>query len=257
MENNRLFALYNQISKHSHYQILAKPLQDILPLKDVKIFSRFEQERLQFILETVPYMEASLADIGGNTGYFTFELISRGAKSAWFIEGNSDHSAFVQEAVQVLKWEDKIKVFSQYIHFERDIPFKKVDICLLLNVLHHVGDDYGEAQLSIEAAKQNILTSLAQLAEHSNYLVFQLGFNWQGNKNLPLFKHGTKAEMIEFIQSGSHEHWVIEHIGIAEAVAEKIIYKPLTTDNIKRQDELGEFLNRPLFIMRSKHNSYK
>ncbi len=33
-------------------------------------------------------------------------------------------------------------------------------------------------------------------------------------------------------------------------------YADVNDSNIHRQDELGEFLNRPLFIMKSKHFGY-
>ena len=45
---------------------------------------------------------------------------------------------------------------------------------------------------------------------------------------------------------------MIRNIGIAESAGDKIIYNELDSKNIERQDSLGEFLNRPIFIMESK-----
>jgi len=123
---------------------------------------------------------------------------------------------------------------------------------LLLNVLHHVGDDYGDPSHSIESAKQNVLNSLSALAKRTKYLIFQLGFNWKGDILLPLFADGTKRELIEFVREGTKDSWVIRNIGIAESAGDKIIYNELDSKNIERRDSLGEFLNRPIFIMESK-----
>lgn len=252
MNYSKLIDLYTRTSKHSHYQVLAKPIRDLISIHIEGICSRYEEERLFYILKHLQCKGISLADIGGNTGYFTMELIDRGAKSAIIIEGNSIHSDFVNEAISVLGWQDRVKVHPGYITFNDDISLIDVDVTFLLNVLHHVGDDYGDQAQSIDAAKKNIIDSLVRLSQQTQFLVFQLGFNWKGNAKHPLFEHGTKKELIHFIESGIHDSWTIEHIGIAEKSDGSIVYNEIDSHNIQRQDSLGEFLNRPLFIMRSK-----
>ena len=252
MNTSKLIDLYTKTSKHSHYQILAKPIMDIISNRIQNVCSRYEKERLDYILKHLQCTNISLADIGSNTGYFTIEILERGAKSALVIEGNKAHSDFVNEAITVLGWQDRVKVHPCYITFNNDISFINVDITLLLNVLHHIGDDYGNQFQSIDVAKKNIINSLISLSQQTKFLIFQLGFNWKGNKNFPLFKKGTKNELINFIESGIKDIWAIEHIGIAEKCNNRIVYKEIDSHNIQRQDSLGEFLNRPLFIMRSK-----
>lgn len=251
MNYSRLIDLYNQLSKHSHYQILANPLKTLISHNLTDIHSRYEKERLDFILKHLQSENVLLADIGGNTGYFTLEFVQHGAKTAFFFDGNKAHSDFMQEAVTVLGWQDRIEVNPYYINFDQDLSLN-VDIALLLNVLHHVGDDYGEDTKSIELAKKSILDSLALLSRNTKFLVFQLGFNWKGNRELPLFKSGTKKELIDFIDFGTRDSWAIHHIGIAENVQSGIVYSEVNSQNIVRQDSLGEFLNRPIFIMKSR-----
>lgn len=252
MNNVKLINLYTSTSKHSHYQILASPLRELVPNHMLEICSRYEQERLDYILKHLKCTDITFADIGGNTGFFTLELLSRGAKSALFIEGNNAHSDFVNEAAIVLGWQDRVMVHPYYMTFEDDLSLIDVDVALLLNVLHHVGDDYGNQTQSIDTAKKNIIDSLLHLSKGTKFLVFQLGFNWKGNRELPLFEQGTKSEIIDFIKSETSNNWTIEHIGIAEKSSGRIIYNDVNSKNIRRQDSLGEFLNRPLFIMRSK-----
>ena len=252
MNNSLLIDLYTMASKHSHYQVLATPLKELIPDDMQNIRSRWEEERLYFILKHLPCKDVALADIGGNTGYFTLEFIHRGAQLALFIEGNKAHSSFVHEAAFALGWQDKVKIYPSYMTFEDDLSLIDVDVTLLLNVLHHVGDDYGDQSQSINEAKSNILRSLFRLSCRTKFLVFQLGFNWKGNKKYSLFDEGTKKELIDFVEHGVRDSWLIKHIGIAENSNDKVFYNELNSHNIQRQDSLGEFLNRPLFIMESK-----
>ncbi len=255
MNTDKLITLYNQTSKHSHYQILAAPLQELIPTsyqQRLDIHSRYERERLAYILKHQPVQGVTLADIGGNTGFFTFELISRGARSALFFEGNDSHSEFVREAARALGWQDRITVFPMYFDFAEDLSKIEVDVCLLLNVLHHVGDDYGQTIRSADAARQTILSSLNRLASHAQTLIFQLGFNWMGDRNRPLFQNGTKKEVIDFIAEGTRDYWIIDGIGIAQRTQSGITYQEVGASNIRRDDALGEFLNRPLFILHSR-----
>lgn len=252
MTHSQLIELYNQVSKHSNYQVLAEPLRKIIPANTLETRSRFEQERLEYVLDKLSIDSQSVVDIGGNTGFFSLELVRHGARSATLIEGNPDHSLFVSEAAKALGWQDKVTVENRYLNFGDDIRSIKSDLCLLLNVLHHVGDDFGDRSQPIERAKENILTSLSSLARQTRFLVFQLGFNWKGDVSLPLFQHGTKQEMIDFIRAGTSETWNILDIGIAQRDSDGTQYADLDAKNIERMDALGEFLNRPLFIMESK-----
>lgn len=255
MGEDTLLSLCRQSSKHSQYQAIASPLKECVPAVALQAPAHFERERLEYILRHVPCAGVSVADIGGNTGYFTLEFIDRGANSVLFSEGNRTHCAFVRKAVSVLGWQDRVEIHCHYLQFGADLSLIDADICLLLNVLHHVGDDYGDAAHYVESAKRSILHSVSRMAEHATHLVFQLGFNWKGNINLPLFATGTKREVIDFVESGTRDNWVMQSVGIAEATNAGVAYRDLSSRNIQRQDCLGEFLNRPLFILVSKSAS--
>ncbi len=253
---NELKTLYSQSSKHSNYQILSKRLSLIIGNNKIKIKSRYEVERLKYILKYLNVNKKTIADIGGNTGFFSFELIDSGAEKIYYYEGNKTHADFVSLAANVLNIENKIEVANKYFSFENDIINKEYDIILLLNVLHHVGDDFGNEGISIEMAKQNIIKQLNSLADKTSILIFQLGFNWKGNRNLGLFKEGTKKEMIDFISEGVKNYWTITKIGIAEPVKEGIEYFDINDKNVIRNDQLGEFLNRPIFILKPAKQSH-
>lgn len=245
---SQLLKLYREVSKHSNYQILPTALKEIIGENEIEVKSRYEKERLDYITSKVDFNGKSVLDIGGNTGYFTFELLGLGAKHVCHYEGNKQHSEFVDLSAKALGVSENIKTINDYYNFEG--TGEKYDIALIFNVIHHLGDDY-DAEKDIESAKKKMIVQLNNMAKVTNTAIFQMGFNWQGDVSKPLFKNGTKKEMIDFIKSGIEGFWDINSIGIAEKYDDdKVEYKPLTEKNIARNDTLGEFLNRPIFILK-------
>lgn len=254
MNEQRLSELYSRISKHSQYQLPALNIAGFVEENGKITRPHYERERLDFLLKKINVKGKRVLDIGGNTGYFSFELLNRGVDSVVFYEGNEDHAEFVREAAELSGLSDKIEVHPHYYSFTGNDASGGYNIVLLLNVLHHVGDDYGEKFYTISNAKSEIIRELIFASEKAKYVFFQLGFNWHGDRNMPLFTNGTKKEMISFIQDGIKECCDILHIGIAERdkATGAITYNEPTCQNIKRDDSMGEFLNRPLFILRNK-----
>lgn len=252
--HQHLVNLYEKTSKHSNYQILSTRLSKFIDKNSLQIKSRFEKERLSYILSKIQVQGKTILDIGGNTGFFSFELIDSGAASVDYFEGNKDHADFVKEAANILN-ENKITVHNAYFSFSKAEIFGSnscYDISLLLNVLHHFGHDYGKSEAKIQEAKDEIIKQLNLMSRKAKTMVFQLGFNWKGDKTKPLFDKGTKLELIKFIEDGVESYWEILSIGIAEQMDEGIKYFDLNEKNIERNDKMGEFLNRPIFILQSK-----
>lgn len=249
-KQEQLKALFSRNSKHSNYQIMPQCLKPFLNDTDIQVKSRYEKERLDYILNQINPADKSILDIGGNSGYFSFELLDRGAKHVDYFEGNTTHAEFVKVASELLHFSDRINIFNEYYDFAEKSQ-THYDIILLLNVLHHVGDDYGDKNLSLIKAKQRIIESLNLIAHNTTLLIFQLGFCWKGNRELSLLENGTKEEMIDFIKAGTKINWSIEEVAIPEFENGEIVYKTINEKNIKRDDSMGEFLNRPLFIMKA------
>ena len=246
----KLKTLYAQSSKHSNYQVLSSKIS-LLIGDNIEVKSRHEVERLNFILENIDVKNKNILDIGGNSGFFSFELVENGAKHVDYYEGNKAHSDFVKLASEITGVSNKINVINKYLNFENELEDKHFDITLLLNVLHHLGDDYGEKDITLEIARKNILKQLNSLADKTSILVFQLGFNWKGSRNQCLFENGTKKELLDFVLGGIRMYWEVLKIGIAENINGKINYNMLNSNNIERNDSIGEFLNRPIFILKS------
>lgn len=250
---NHLITLYQISSKHSNYQILPKAVSDLIPSDSLTTLSRYEKERMDFLRKHMVLEGKRILDIGGNTGYFSFESLAAGALEVTYIEGNPQHAEFVHEAASIL--DAPLKAINAYADFDSGLPGAPYDVILLFNVLHHFGDDFGDSAISIEEARNKIKKSIQSLNGQTRQLVLQLGFCWKGNRNHILFGSGSKQEMIDFVKEAVNGYWEIEHIGIAEGSREHIGYAPLNDDNIQRRDDLGEFLNRPIFILRTLKSS--
>lgn len=241
--------LYKKLSKHSAYQLLPARLAAVVNQQEFSVKSRSENERFAYIADHIDLKGKTIFDIGGNTGFFSFESIERGARHVEYCEGNEIHARFVRLAAEMLGLEDTIKATNEYYDFTSEGSYH--DVVFNLNVLHHVGDDYGDKGLTVGQAKKNMIKQLNNQARLCNIMVYQMGFNWQGNVSQPLFENGTKKEMIDYIRQGIRGYWDEIAIGIAQRHEEGIRYYDLNDTNIDRDDTLGEFLNRPIFIFKS------
>jgi SAM-dependent methyltransferase len=247
----QLRTLYSAASKHSSYQILPPKLGRLLGESEIKPRSRHEAERFEFIKQHVSFAGKRVLDVGGNTGFFSFQALETGADEVCYFDGNESHAEFVRTAAKLMELTSRIQVEARYLDFSSANTGTCYDVGFLMNVLHHFGDDYGNAETLGPRVHQHILQSVIHLSRSVKCLVFQLGFNWKGNRELPLFRNGTKKEMIEFIVAGLSGSWKSRVIGAAERRNDAIQYFPLSEDNLLRIDSLGEFLNRPIFILDS------
>ena len=246
-----LKSMYRNTSRHSQYQIMPDFLADLVdPDRLNKKFNRYERERMAYFAKKVNFTGAKVLDVGGNTGYFSFEALTYGACEAVCYEGNKEHVDFVRLAARL--YDKDVAVRQEYLDFSGPLKEGDFDIAMILNVLHHVGFDFGEKNLTIEHAKELILKNLNYFADKSTYVIFQIGFSWMTNYDHPLFKNGSKAEMIDMITRGISGYWDIVSIGIAEVDPNGTTeYKDLNDRNVLRNDSIGEFRNRPIFILKS------
>jgi hypothetical protein len=246
-----LKSLYAAQSKHSNYQVLPSILKDLIHPEDLTTVSRSELERWKFINDHVVFQGKNVVDIGANSGFFSLESYSAGAASVMAIEGNREHSGFIKRVSELLDLKG-VKSQNSYVDFLSKESIPTSDILILLNVLHHLGDDFGDLSLDKDKAVDLMKESLRNAYRSTSILIFQLGFNWKGNRTLGLFKYGLKTEIIQFVKESLDSENYEMLIGIASYNDDGIVYSFQDEKNLARFDSLGEFLNRPLFIIKRK-----
>ncbi|MCB9248091.1 MAG: hypothetical protein H6613_05880 [Ignavibacteriales bacterium] len=127
---NNLKELLQRSSKHCNYQVLPTSLRNFVDIEDLAINSRYEVERLEYLLKHIDPRGKSILDIGGNTGYFSFELLEKGASKVIFYEGNNAHADFVTEASKLIAKENLIDVQNEYFQFSKEQYRIQTDIVL-------------------------------------------------------------------------------------------------------------------------------
>jgi SAM-dependent methyltransferase len=244
-----LKALYQQHSKHANYQLVHPLVARLLGDTSDLPAGKLEAERQAYFERALPLLGARVLDIGSNTGYFAFGALQGGARHVTCYEGNQEHATFVAQCAELAGLSDKLTMQARYFDFKSPSE-QTFDVAYCLNVLHHLGDDFGDRSLGIEAARQQMLAGLRHMAGLASVLVLQLGFNWKGDIKYPLFEGGEKASLIDFVAQGVGDSWTIEEVTVANPVTRA--FEPISEDNLPRNNAVGEFMNRPLFKMRSR-----
>jgi hypothetical protein len=253
-ELRALLDRHSRSEKHIGYHILPERLNALVGGTELaNRYTFWERERWAYFREQVDFRGKSVLDIGCNIGYFLMSALDAGAVRVTGYEGKASCGEFLSRAIGELGEEDRFTFHGRYHQFGSEGEGGHHDVGLLLNVLHHLGHDYGDGHIAKESAKAGMLEQLNGLSRRVDTLIFQLGFNWKGDRHSCLFEHGTKAEMIDFVTRGIEGHWTVQAIGVPEKSGGGLSYVELSAANIGRVDALGEFLNRPIFVLRSVH----
>lgn len=246
---NTLRTLALAQSKHADYQSLHPTVAALFDGDVPRARGRQEAERWAVMQAATPMHGQRVWDIGANTGYFSMAALAAGAQQVLSQEGNGNHARFVAQCAQALGVQDRLAVQPGYCTFEPS-P-QRHDITLCLNVLHHLGDDFGDASLDQSAALAAMRQALQVLARQTRELWLQLGYNWKGDVRHPLFEGGTKAAQLAFVREACAGDWLPPQVWVFDPVSHR--FAPPTERTMARLDGLGEFLNRPLLRLTSRH----
>ena len=210
----------------------------------------FEAERADFLFDSLNFKGFRVLDIGANIGYFSIAAAEHGAQSVVAYEGEEDGAKLLTLLAKSLNYSDVITSLDSSFNFA-ETATSYFDAIICLNVLHHIGRYFEDSDISKEDAMALLVKHLNALASQGNYCCFQMGYNWKGDESQPLFAGGSKGEMIEFLTEGIKEVWEVHKIGLL--VPDSMRYEECSEDHLNRFDELGEFGNRPIFILKNRN----
>ncbi len=196
-----LSALYGETSKHAQYQTLPESVALKLGLQfDVNEEWRGDRTRYPVIRQAIAGWGAkSVIDVGANTGFFTLSIAEDfPAVQVTACEPNAAHAEIVRLLAEVAG-RANVTVTETPASLSNLQAFESHDVVLHLNILHHAGSDFDKALVaSVEDFERYGVSYLAALRQLGSRLVFQMGYNWGGNKELPIVQRDDQAGKVEF-----------------------------------------------------------
>lgn len=212
-----------------------------------------DAERAMFMFDNQDVAGMSMVDIGANQGYFSVECALRGARRVRAYESDPTDGAFLADVSAYFPALKAIEVCPYAYDFNRSDADEKGGV-ICLNVLHHVGRYFDGHVTSLPAAKALMGRYLQGLLASGSDVWLQLGYNWQGDPLRPMLPNGTKREMTAFVLSLLEDKGRVEKIGIynPDSLAfEAVAYADDGNPLWNKLTHLGEFANRPLYLIKS------
>ena len=182
-----LSGLYYDQSKHSVYQTLPRFVEEAFSFNfAIDQQWRGDQVRMDYLEQLLEWTGKSVIDIGANTGYFALNLAHDHDCRVTCIEANPSHCLLIERIAEHFQMQG-VHVVNQAVGVGQAASLPKADVALLFNVLHHAGHDFDQEHVRNPAeVEEYCVQYLGALRQHVNNLVFQMGYNWGGDKSRPI-----------------------------------------------------------------------
>lgn len=212
-----------------------------------------DKQRADFMFRQHDVSGQRVLDIGANQGFLTIEAALRGAERVDAFESNDVDSAFLSQAASHLTGLEKVTAHPVNYDFDRSND-DRWNCVICLNVLHHIGRYFDSHIQDLGEAKALMGQHLKRLLSPGACVWLQLGYNWQGNTQRPIFPNGTKQEMTDFVAELIEPYANLAVIGIYNHQTQS--YEVVSNEDRghglwRRVEGLGEFGNRPLYLIQS------
>ena len=231
-----LRTLYERSSKHGQYQALPAPLAEKLGFQ-FKINEEWRGDRTRYpaIREYVEKNRIrSILDVGANTGFFSLSLNNDlPYLEVTACELNKVHARIITILSELGGYQ--VKVTDTPADLQHLGQFGYFDCVLHLNILHHAGHDFDAALVPDRDAFSEYATKyLERLKGMAGRVVFQMGYNWRGDKTLPLVPKDDQAGKVDLTRTlFQNAGWEIEHIAFARKGDDDL---PITYDLFELKD---------------------
>lgn len=276
----RLKNLYAGGNKHDNYQNLPAFVQDELGFNVVIDENwRGDTARYDFFLKELNFNpNETVIDVGANTGFFSLSLANKYPQTKFIaFELNNLHVNFIREIATYFKMAN-MTAERLSVDFEGVQKIVNCDCILHFNVLHHAGVDFDKGMIKdLDDYFEYAVKYLTVLSEKSNKMVFQMGYNWGGNKLQPIVALQDDVEKLLYsLRLFKTAGWEIKEIAHCNRINNILGYYKMPADILngllqstsnlskkptedlvnyvasKNPAELSEFYRRPIFILETK-----
>jgi hypothetical protein len=269
----KLHELYSDQSKHSVYQNIPEFVRDALGYTEtINERWRGDSTRWEHMRGNLEIGNESILDVGANIGFFTLSLAHKYPGTVCTaLECNPNHTEFIRLVASHFSIKN-VRIRSQYLDYAALESLEWYDAILHYNVLHHAGVDFDkDLVLNKESLFDYLVRYMVKIGEHCNRIVFQMGYNWGGNKMQPVVALQDDAGKIVYncrlmLQAG----WAIKaiatsysHIGDIPVFHKNLPEDVIVAANARDEatlrsclrelldpaiDTFSEFYRRPLFV---------
>lgn len=272
LTKDRLLSLWHSTGKHGVYQQLPDFLTEDFGVRaPVDERWRGDRTRLDYLRTRLNFEGLRVVDIGANTGYFSLTLARDLGAQVTAIEPDPANRDFLREVARQYGLSN-MAVSDEAVTQATVGHLPATDLVLLLNVLHHAGADFDGALVADRSDMPGYLTRyLRALSATTKGMVFQLGYNWHGNKATPLVPVREPLAMLAYLQPiFEASGWEVDHVALRfdvdDARMVELIHEgghtrlapssqaladiPAVRDLLagKPLDKISEFYARPLII---------
>jgi SAM-dependent methyltransferase len=266
--------LYFDSSKHAVYQSLPEFVEKALGLTiQLNHNWRSDKPRYDYLIQKISFEGTRVVDIGANTGYFALCLAQAYGASVTAYEANPNHARIIARIAGEFDLPN-VSVKAEGLGLDELDALAPCDVVLFSNVAHHAGHDFDRDKVpSREALKDHLVAYLTGLSTKAKFLFFQMGFNWGGNKQMPIVPVGDNAEKLRYAADAfERSGWSIRSAALGYKNGETISFVDVDwarivegvderapgdslADLVRQgisQEGMSEFYRRPLFICERK-----
>jgi hypothetical protein len=272
---NKLAAFYGKTSKHSQYQSIPDFITDALDYREqIQSGWRDDRNRLAYVLSQIsPRPGETWCDFGANTGFFTLSLAHAFPQTRFVaVEANVEHTNFIAEVISAFGMQN-IELIPKAFGLDHLPQIGATNVMLHLNLLHHAGADFDTgAVVDRRTFWPYAERYLSQLRQRTKILIFQMGCNLWGNKQLPLAIPYDDLDMLQRLTAlFSATGWALSRIAYPVKKNQNVVYvdlppemtsalrtnapaSPVIKDTLRALDlgsHVGEFYHRPICVLSS------
>ncbi len=271
---NELRQLYADGSKHSVYQNVPAFVSEALGYSEkIDELWRGDTARYQYLVSHLDWGGQAVVDVGANTGFFALSLAHRHRDArVTAVEGNPNHASFIRRIAALFEMSN-VAVRCAYADYAGSLLLPECDTMLLLNIVHHAGVDFDVGMVAEPPALADYAVEyLGRIKMRTRRVVFQMGYNWGGNKQKPIVPLAQDARKIVYTGRLFRAcGWTIRSVAVAQPTEQppyrayddlpRTVVETLNESRDEatclavvgdvlhgRLPELSEFYRRPLFV---------
>jgi hypothetical protein len=253
--SRELIEKYNLESKHSQYQRFPEFVGNQPPPNN--IFWRDDRPRLALLRREIEFGDLkTLLEVGSNIGYFGLSLKhDHPHLKVYFYEIDQTMRDLSRDLAEMVGLTDCCFFPEAFDCTTKNPP--DADLLLCMNVLHHIGRDYGP-EMTPDMVKSQVQEEMTFIRSKCRQLSFQIGMNWGGNKQTPIWPQGSERDYV------CEVHEMLGSAGFRDIR----LFSPMRSDDMVQYVEadlvqagelslntlenglVGEFYKRPIFLAR-------